>query len=293
MPDNRQPEWKEIVRKHLTSSDLPHCVEEEITAELAAHLEEVYEEAVASASSETEATRLALDQVEDWRILAAVIMRARSKEASMNCRTKTIWLPAIGILFGIGLFLLFTDRAAILQRCIWAACMALLLCAAASERNRLNLRTRSLWLPGFATLTAASLFLFGEEILLMHDSSFYFTSISLRPSQLVSGLPLWFYLAWLLAQVFCGALGAFLSRRSGGTRVARTISGAFPALVMFGLCAIAIPVSALFEHHSYVLHHPLQVALVVFIWAGAPGIALLAGAVPFLRDAGSSARAAA
>jgi hypothetical protein len=250
MPDNKKPDWKEIVRESLTPSGLPPSAEKEINAELAAHLEEVYEEALSSSYSETEAMRLALEQVGDWPVLAAEIARAKTQEGPMNRRTKIIWLPAIAILFGIGLYLLFTARAAMLQRFIWITCMTLLLCAAASEWNRLNLRTRSLWLPGFVTLTAASLFLFAEEVVLAHDSSFYITGISLRPGQLVSGLPLWFYLAWLLAQVFCGALGAFLSRRGGGTRVTRTISGAFPALVMFGLCAVAIPVSALFEHHS-------------------------------------------
>lgn len=284
MPDNNKPDWMKIVSQSLTPSGLPLSVEKEINAELAAHLEEVYEEALSSASSETEAIRLALDQVNDWPALAAAIAHTRTQEGLLNRRTKVIWLPAIAILFAVGLFLLFTDRAGTLQRLIWITCMTLLLCAAGSEWNRLNLRTRSLWLPGFVTLTAASLFLFAEEVALAHDSSFYFTGISLRPDQVVSGLPLWFYLAWLLAQVFCGALGAFLSRRGGGTRITRTISAAFPALVMFGLCAVAIPISALFERHSYVLHHPLQLALAVFIWAGAPGIALLAGASPFLRD---------
>jgi hypothetical protein len=282
------PDWKEVVKCNLA----PRSVNEEVVAELAAHLEEVYEDARVRQSSETEASQLALEQVDDWHILAADIARAKSQEDSMNRRTKTILLPALAILFSVGLFLLFTDRAAILQRPIWIACMALLLYAVALEKNRLNLRTSSLWVPGFVSLTVASLLMFAEELVFMHDPSFYFTDLSLRPSHLLLGLPGLFYGIWLLIQVPCGALGAFLSRRGGGTRVARIISGAFPAIVTFGLCAVVIPVSALFERNAYVLQHPAGVALAVFIWAGAPAVALLAGAAPFLRETESLKSAA-
>jgi hypothetical protein len=101
---------------------------------------------------------------------------------------------------------------------------------------------------------------------------------------LISGLPFWFYIGWLLAQVACGALGASLSRRSGGTHIARIVAGAFPAIVMFGLCAIVIPVSALFERNAHVLWHPGLVALGVLIWAAVPAVALLLGAAPFLKE---------
>jgi len=204
---------------------------------------------------------------------------------TMNQRTKIILLPAIAILFAVGLCLLFLDRAEILQRLIWIACMALLLWAAASEANRLNLRTRAVWLPGFVSLIVASLFLFAEEIALAHDPSFFLTDISLRPSHLVYALPFRFYIAWLVAQVLCGALGASLSRRSGGTRIARIVAGTFPALVMFLLCGLVIPISAFFfEHNTFALNHPSRLALGILIWAGAPGVALLLGVAPFLKE---------
>lgn len=74
----------------------------------------------------------------------------------MNPRTKTFWLPAIAILFAFGLILLLRDSAAVLQRIIWIACMAMLLCAAASEAKLLNRRTRRFWLPGFVSPTAST-----------------------------------------------------------------------------------------------------------------------------------------
>ena len=148
----------------------------------------------------------------------------------------------------------------------------------------MNHRTKSLWLPGLVSLTAASLFLYAEEIALVHDRSFYFTDLSLKTRYLISGVPGWFYFTWLLVQVLCGALGAFISRRGGGTRAARVIAGAFPAIVMFAICTIVIPISAIFEHNSFALRHPSALVFGSLIWAGAPALALLLGAAPFLKE---------
>ena len=282
--DWQEQNWRQTVRDRIESSLVPAHDREEVIAELAAHLEETCQDARARGLDEIAAVEFTLQSVTDWPVLAAEIGRAKSKEDAMNQRTGTVLLPTIAVLFAFGLVLLFLDRAVIVQRLIWLACTALLFCAIASEADRLSLRAKSFWLPGFVSLTAASLFLFAEEIVLTHDSSFYFTDISLRPHHLVSGLPFWFYLLWLLAQVLCGSLGAFLSRRGGGSRVARIAAGAFPAMVMFGLCAVVIPLSALSEHNSYVLSHPSGLALGVLIWSVAPAVALLLGAAPFLQE---------
>ena len=284
MPEPMKPDWGELVRERLA---LP-CMED-VVSELASHLEEIYAEACAHGASHTEAIRTAFEQVDDWQALSGEIARTKFEEkpmidGAMNHRTKTVLLPAIAILFGVGLVLLFVDRTAILSRVVWFACVALLLLATASEANRLNLRTKSLWLPGLVSLTAASLLMSAQEFVLVHDPSFYFTDLSLRPNDLISGLPRWFYIVWLLVQVPCGALGAFLSRRSGGSRVARIVAGAFPALTMFFLCGLLIPLSAFFEHNSFALSQPSGLALGVLIWAALPAIALLLGAAPFLKE---------
>ena len=141
------------------------------------------------------------------------------------------------------------------------------------KRKLMNLRTRALWLPALATLLAASLFL---RLL---------TEISLEPRFLVrlTGLGPWFYSCWLLANLLFGSLGAFLSGRAGGSRRERLVAGVFPALVMFGLCAVAIPVSVAVDRNPVVLHHPWYLAVGVVVWVVAPGTALLLGAMPFLR----------
>jgi hypothetical protein len=215
------PDWKKLVRERLGSMQLPRYVHDEITYELAAHLEETYVAACAQGMSETEAINSAMQEVDDWHVLAANIRHARSQEDPMNRRTKTLWLP------------------------------------------------------GLASLAVASLFLLA------------LTQLSLVPQFLVhlnAGLGRTLYIAWLCAQIFFGALGAFLSRRAGGTRAARIVAATFPAIVMFGLWAFWIPVSAVAEHNAFVLRHPLYYALGIFIWVLPPALTLFLGAAPFLKE---------
>lgn len=143
------------------------------------------------------------------------------------------------------------------------------------EEQSMNNRTKSFWLPALASFTAASLFLLA------------LTKISMQPQSLIrlsSGLGRPFYFGWVAAQILFGALGAFLSRRAGGSRTTRILAGIFPAIVMFLLWAVVIPASAIAEHNAFVLNHPLYYALGIFVWVVPPGVALLAGTVPFLKS---------
>jgi hypothetical protein len=214
-------DWKKLVRERLGSTQLPRHVHDEIMYELAAHLEETYVAALTRGMNETEARKIALQEVDDWPVLAANICHAKSEEDPMNHRTKTLWLP------------------------------------------------------GFASLAAASLFLLA------------LTQLSLEPQFLVrlnSGLGRSLYIGWLCAQIVFGALGAYLSRRAGGTRTTRIVAATFPAIVLFGLWAFWIPLSAIGEHNTFVLRHPLYYALGIFIWVLPPAITLFLGAAPFLKE---------
>ena len=275
------PDWKKLLRERMPSLAAD---DHDVITELAAHLEEAYEEAQARGHNRNSAIAFALQQVHDWRALAADIRRAKQEKHPMNNLTKKVWLPAIAVLFPVGLLLLVLDRAFAMQQVIWWTCMVLLLCAARSEAPRLNLRTKSVWLPGLISLTAASLFLFAEELVLAHDSSFYFTDISLRPDHLSSGLPRSFYVGWLLAQTLCGAVAAYLSRRAGGSLRARVVAAAFPAIVMFALWTLVIPASAVAEHNTFLWSHRLYYLFGVFVWVVPPAIALVTGAAPFLKE---------
>jgi hypothetical protein len=143
------------------------------------------------------------------------------------------------------------------------------------KEDQMNHRTKALWLPGLASLAAANLFLL------------VLTRFSLQPESLIhlnSGLARTLYLGWIFAQVFFGALGAYLSRRLGGTRTARVIAAAFPAIVTFGLWVLVIPVSAVAQHNIFVLRHSLYYALGIFPLVVLPTMALLLGAAPILKE---------
>jgi hypothetical protein len=220
-------DWRETVRERMDSSLLPSQDREQVIAELAAHLEERYQEARSRGLNDAAAVELTLQEVEDWRVLAANICRAKSS----------------------------------------------------SEEDPMNYKTKTLFLPALASFASSSLFLLA------------FSWISLQPYYLVrlqSGLAFWFYVGWLLTQVICGALGAFLSGRAGGSSNARMLAGTFPAIIMFALWAIWIPLTALFEHNTFVRRHPLHYALGIFVWVLPPGFALLIGArtVPGRTEAG-------
>lgn len=285
MPDKQTTQdWRNRVREHLESRGLPQIDREEVVSELATHLEETYEAARLQGLTDDVAVERTLQEVQDWQILAAEIRRAKPQEDDMNHRTKTIWLPGIAISFATGLLLMFLDRAPLLQQLMWIGCMALLICAAASESNRLGQRTKNLWLPAFLSMTAASLFGFAAG--LVYDPSYIFTKISLHPLDLVrlhSGPARTFYFAWLLAQILFGALGAFSSRRAGGTRSTRIVAAAFPTITMFGLCALAVPLTFLIERKAVIGPAPADLALGIFIWGVAPAITLLLGVAPFLK----------
>jgi len=288
------PDWRTRVREHLEACGLPPGKHEDVICELAVHLEETYEDARGRGLNDAAAVEITLAEVEDWKVLRERISCAKSGEDPMNHRTKTLWLPGIAILFAAGLLLMLLDRAETVQRLIWIGCIGMLWCAAISEANHMNQRTRCLWLPGFLSMTAAALFLLAVDTMndpfsfFAHDPSYFFTKISLQPQYLVrldSGPGRTFYSSWLLGQILFGGLGAYLSRRAGGTRMARIVAGAFPVLVMFGLCGLVVPISAIFfEHNAFALAHPATLAVGMLVWAVVPGIPVLVGIAPFLRE---------
>ena len=85
------------------------------------------------------------------------------------------------------------------------------------------------------------------------------------------------YLPWLLSLPLVGALGAFLSFRSGGSQRAVFSSIVFPVLPYLVFFLLALPVMAIFNER--LAHNIMFGALFVglFAWVLAPGAALLAG----------------
>jgi len=88
------PDWKEMVRERMFVLNLPPDAEKEIISELAAHLEDGYQNEIARGLRESEARQRVLSEVQ-WNKLAREIRRAARKEESMTNRTRALWLPAI------------------------------------------------------------------------------------------------------------------------------------------------------------------------------------------------------
>jgi hypothetical protein len=204
-------DWKAVVKENLRTLRLEPEQRQEIISELAAHLEDLYEEYRAQGMSESMAFRLCLGQVAGGQRIARSIERAQGK--LMNYRTKTLWLP------------------------------------------------------GLATLAAASILL----VILQQVSS-------LQPKIFwVEGEALAVDLRWLMLLPICGAAGAYLSRRAGGKRFTCLVAGIFPAIIMFGSFCLFFPVGLL-ERNSFISHHLLYLGLSVLDCTVVPGSALFLGA---------------
>src|SRR5271166_2332018 len=105
------PDWKQLVRERMDSRVLPSGCREEVIGELAAHLEETFNLGHSRGLSEQEALDRALQEVDDWDVLAKEIRRAKSEEDSMNQqRTRKLWLPALASITFTAVLLVVFDR---------------------------------------------------------------------------------------------------------------------------------------------------------------------------------------
>ncbi|HKF02067.1 MAG TPA: permease prefix domain 1-containing protein [Candidatus Sulfotelmatobacter sp.] len=116
-------DWKKLVRKRLSTQDLPHGTRDDIVAELAIHLDETYEHALSKGLTRGAAIKIALQEVGDWRVLATEIDSARCKEGPMNHRTKSFWLPVLITLLGASVSLEATQFAGLQPQLVWVGNM--------------------------------------------------------------------------------------------------------------------------------------------------------------------------
>jgi len=87
------PDWQRLARRRLTPLALDSAREDEIVAELAGHLEDLYADFVRQGTPEEEAVQSALSAAADWDELRREIQGAANEEIIMNYRVKTLWLP--------------------------------------------------------------------------------------------------------------------------------------------------------------------------------------------------------
>ena len=109
-------------------------------------------------------------------------------------------------------------------------------------------------------------------------------ALPLRPTFWWRDQVLVIYLCWWILLPLCGAAGACLSRKAGGTRLACIGASLFPAIVVAGIFCFVLPVSIVIEKNTFVMQHPLYFVLAMVNWTMVPGLALILGAWPFLRQ---------
>jgi hypothetical protein len=213
------PDWNRIIRERLGAVATNFREQEETFAELAGHLEDVYEDLRAQGKRESEAMARALSEISDGCRLGRKIQK--SKEGKMNERTRQFWLPGL--------------------ISVAAACALLAVVAQLSYMPRVILLRSEL-----ATLV---------------------------------------YPVWLLGQMVPGALGAYLSRRAGGNRLARLTAGLFPVIIMVAGIGVVILVQMLSHGRGDFGRVDTQMLLrALLATILIPAVVLALGTLPFLRE---------
>ena len=91
-------DWSALVHRHLASVRVDERRRREISAELAAHLEDAYDSALRSGCTEAEAVACAMERVPDWRALAVAVKRSIDEDTTMTRHAITVLLPGTTIL---------------------------------------------------------------------------------------------------------------------------------------------------------------------------------------------------
>jgi hypothetical protein len=91
-------DWPALVHRHLASVRIDDRRRREISAELAAHLEDAYDGALRRGCTEAEAMACAMAHVPDWSALAVAVERSADEDSTMTRQATTVLLPGTTIL---------------------------------------------------------------------------------------------------------------------------------------------------------------------------------------------------
>jgi hypothetical protein len=91
-------DWSALVHRHLASVRVDERRRQEISAELAAHLEDAYDSALRSGCTEAEAVACAMERVPDWGALVVAVERSADEDSTMTRQATTVLLPGTTML---------------------------------------------------------------------------------------------------------------------------------------------------------------------------------------------------
>lgn len=154
------------------------------------------------------------------------------------------------------------------------------------KEDVMNRRTKTLWLPGLVAFATASILLMALERAVMSRPALLTT---LERATMFQPTFWWreqvpaIYLCWWILLPLCGAAGACLSCKAGATRLACVAASVFPAIVVLCIFYFVLPVNIVIEKNTFVMEHPLYYLIAMVDWMMVPGLALILGALPFLR----------
>jgi hypothetical protein len=276
------PDWKELIRQRMQPPLLAHTNEvqaNEVIEELSAHLEETYNDLVARGYSTQAAFERTLQEVDDWETLCKRISQTRLRRNPMNDRIKHLWLLAGVAWLAASLSVMVlqsTDRfepSLILFYLPWLATFPLVCAAAAylaQPADPMNDRAKRLWLSLTVTWLGASL-------------SFTVLNRIDRPELVLRRpIPVFFSFPWLATLILVGALGAYLAQRAGAPRRTRLLVATSPALLLgIVMMLLLLPWYVAFGGYPWGFTF---FAIDAENSAVVPGLALLLGALPFLRQ---------
>src|SRR6266436_2951356 len=147
--------------------------------------------------------------------------------------------------------------------------------SARKKENPMPKRVTQFWLPAFLTLLLSMVLLAVIEVFGPHPW------ISPTPGGRLRMTPVAVvYVSWLLFLPLIGALGAYMSRRAGGSARVVFFSIVFPILPYLAFFLIGLPLALILDDH--VAHNITIPALFVGLsaWVIFPAAALLAGGWP-------------
>ncbi|SRR6266705_4303664 len=141
-----------------------------------------------------------------------------------------------------------------------------------TKENVMTNRVKQFWLPSLLTLFLSM----GLLMLIQVFGPNPWTVAMKSGWSLISPVAV-IYLPWLFSLPLIGAMGAYLSKRAGGSQSAMLCAIVFPVLPYFAFFLVALPVTAIF--HDYLGHHIMLFALFagLLAWVVGPAAALLTG----------------